>query len=179
MGNFSYLKDGLDKRYLLAAVITLICGIVCGIVLYKLVNINIYIINFASDYVYEVFAFKNGALILTRFIYGVFFAYLFFGIAHFTKLKYLTLALIFIRSIMFAIYAAVLISINSFGGSVVAFTVYIPSFAVSFAVCCVCAEFSRLNVKRIFLLPLICTVIDVLTMLLLVNIVFRAIIVIA
>lgn len=179
MRNLSFNGVKADKKYLIAFLIVTLCAIICGIVLFKLISINIYFKNYAKDYVYKVFNFKNGSLIFPHFLSEVFYLCLIFLICRFTKLKYLTLVLIFIRVVYLAFYSAILIAVNALGGVTVAIFVFIPAYLVSLALCYFLAEFSKcINHKFVFLLPVIFAVINTIILLLLVNVVFRVIIVI-
>ncbi|MDE6105326.1 MAG: hypothetical protein K2G38_06585, partial [Clostridia bacterium] len=168
-----------DKRYIIAVIITLICSITCGIVLFNLVNINIYFKEYASDYVFYVFNFKSSKLLFTHILSEIFYLYIFFLIGYFTKFKYLTLILIFIRGLYFAIYVSILFSMNAFGGITVAIIVFIPTSIISLIFCCATIELCKVVDKKIcFALPAILALINTLILLILVNVVFRVVIVI-
>lgn len=179
MGNLFLRINKCDKKYLLAALITFICAFICGIVLCIFVNINIYFKNFADDYIFYVFNFKNGSLIFSHFFTELIYFYLFFLIAYFTKFKYLTLIFLFIRSIFFALYTSILFGLSSFGGVIVAIFVFIPTTFISLCLCCIIAETCRcINRKYVFIMPLVLSVIVTLFMLLSVNVIFRVVIII-
>ena len=159
----SFNIKNCDKKYLIAFLIVLICSIICGIVLYKISNINIYFVDFANDYIFFIFNFSNGKLIFPHLLSELFYLYLFFIIAYFTKLKYLTFFVLFLRGIYFSIYCAILFSLNSLGGVTVAIIVFIPASLLSVVFCCLIADTCRIiNKKYVFL----------------VNVLFRVIIVI-
>ncbi len=150
MRNFSLNGFKADKKFIIAVIITLICAIICGIVLFKLVTINIYFKEFASNYVYYVFNFKNSTLIFSHIITEIFYLYLFFVIGYFTKFKYLCLIFVFI-----------------------------PTSLISIIFCCVTVEICKcINKKYCFFVPLAFAVINTIILLLLVNVVFRVVIVI-
>ena len=179
MRNLSFKEFSCDKKYVIASIITLICSIICGIVLYKLSNINVYFVNYANNYIFYVFNFKNSKLIFSHLLVELFYLYLFFLIAYFTKLKFSTLIILFVRGIFFAIYVAILFSLNSLGGVTVAILVFIPSAAVSMTFCALVADSCRIiNKKIVFFVPLVCALVNTLLLLLLVNLLFRVIIVI-
>ncbi len=179
MRNLSIKGCKWDKKYFIAALVTFLCSIICGIVLYIFVNINIYFHRYAQDYVYYVFNFKNSKLIIAHLLSGLLFNYIFFLIGYFTKLKYITLVFVFVRGLFFAIYTGILIGLNAFGGVTVAVLVYIPATFISLTFCCITADVCRnFNKKYVFILPAIFALIDMIIMLLLVNVVFRVIIVI-
>lgn len=179
MRNLSFKEFSCDKKYIIGAVITLICAIISGIVLYKLSNVNIYFVNFANDYIFNVFNFRNGKLIFPHLLSELIYLYTFFLIAYFTKFKFLTLIILFGRGIYFAIYASILFSLNSLGGITVAVLVFIPSSAISIIFCCLIADSCRIiNKKYVFFIPAICAVINTLILLVLINVIFRVIIVI-
>ena len=179
MRNLSFKDYKWDKKYLYAVLITSICAIISGIVLYIFVNINIYFKNFTEEYVYYIFNFKNGDLIVPHFLSELLYAYVFFLIGYFTKFKYLTLVFVFIRCMYFAVYTAILIELNAFGGITVAILVFIPISIISIVFCCIITETcNSLNKKIVFFVPLIFAVLNTLILLLLVNLLFRVVIVI-
>ena len=175
--SFKGLKP--DKKYLIAVIITLICAIVCGIVLYNLADMSFYFNDYAQNYVYCVFIFNNGELILPHFFGELFYLYIVFILAFFTKFKYLTLIPIFVKGLFFTLYAAVLFELNMLGGISVALIVYVPISLVSFSMCYLLSESCKIiNKKIVFFFPAILAVINTLLFLLLINVVFRLIIVI-
>ncbi len=179
MRNLSFNEFSCDKKYIIASVVTLICAIICGIVLYKLSNINVYFVNFANDYIFYVFNFKNSKLIFPHLLGELFYMYLFFVTAYCTKFKFLTLIILFVRGIYFAIYSAILFSLNSLGGITVAVLVFIPASVVSIIFCYLIAESCRIiNKKYVFFVPAVCALINTLILIILTNILFRVIIVI-
>ena len=179
MRNLSFKEFSCDKKYIIASAITLICAIICGVVLYKLSNINIYFTNFANNYIYYVFNFKNSKLILPHLLVELFYLYIFFAIAYFTKFKFLTLLILFVRGIFFTVYAAILLSLNSLGGVTVAILVFIPATIISMVFCNLIADSCKIiNKKIVLFVPAVCAIIDTLLLIILVNLLFRVIIVI-
>ena len=179
MRNLSFCREKWDKKYFFAFLITLGCAIICGIVLCKSVISNKYLRDLACDYVYNVFNFKNSPLILSHLLGDVLYFYIFFLIAYFTKFKYLSLIFAFLRGLFFGIYIVLLIGANAFGGVLVVVLVFIPSTVISLAVCYFLCEFCKsLSCKFVLLIPLILALVDALIMLLLVNVVFRVVIII-
>lgn len=179
MRNFSLFGCKLDVKYFFTTVFTLICSIISGIVLYKCANIGIYFQEFSQNYIYFIFNFDNISLIFPHILSELFYIYLFFLIGYFTKLKYISLIIVFIRGLFFSIYAAILFELNAFGGITVAILVFIPTSLISFSMnfiisdCCKC-----LNKRYVFFIPAALALINTLFMILLVNIVFRIVIVI-
>ena len=179
MRNLHYNAIKWDKKYLFGFFIALICSIICGIVLYKPVTANEYFRNFALDYVYNVFNFENGPLILTHLLSDLIYLYIFFFICYFTKFKYLTLILVFLRGLFFGVYMVILIGVNAFGGVIVAVFVFVPSTIISVALCLFVAMSCRkFNKKYVLFLPALLAILDLLIYLLLINLVFRIIIII-
>ena len=115
-----------------------------------------------------------------KFIYTVYFYfYIFFLISYFTKFKYLTLIFIFIRGIYFAVYASILFTVISFGGITVAVLVFIPISLLSLIFSCMICDCCRsVNKKYVFLIPAALALINMLILLLLINVLFRVVIVI-
>lgn len=179
MGNFNRKKYIKDKKYILAFIITLICAIICGIVLYKPVTSNGYLRDFAENYVYNVFNFKNSRLLLTHLISDIIYFYLIFLICYCSKFKYATLVLIFLRGLFFGVYTVILIGVNSFGGIIVSIFVFVPATLISLAMCCIVAECCRAFYKTYALsLPLVLAIINCIIYALLINLLFRIIIII-
>lgn len=179
MRNLSFNVKKWDRNYIIAFVITLICSVICGIVLYKPITTNIYFINYANDYVYNVFNFKSSPLFLTHFLADLLYFYAFFLICYFTKFKYLTLIILFLRGFFFGIYAVIFICVNSVGGVLVAIFVFLPASLVSITVCCMLTEIcKRYDKKYAFAVPLVFALIDGIILMLLVNVVFRVVIIV-
>ena len=110
---------------------------------------------------------------------NLFYFYIFFLIGYFTKFKYLTLIIIFFRGIYFSIYAAILISLNSLGGITVAVLVFIPSSVFSLIFCYLNIDLCKIiNKKYVFVMPLIFALLNMLILLMLINVLFRVVIVI-
>lgn len=55
MRTFDFSRFKCDKRYVIAYIIVCVSAIICGIVLCITVQINPYMQNYASEYVYFVF----------------------------------------------------------------------------------------------------------------------------
>lgn len=179
MRNLSFNGCKGVKKYFIAVIITVICAIISGIVLYKFAQIGLYFKNFANDYVYFVFNFKNGSLIFPHLLSCLFYIYLCFAISYFTKLKYLTLIIIYIRVLFITLYSTILICMASVGGITVAVIVFIPSSIISVLACCVVSQFCDIiNKKFVFAVPAVLAVADTIILVILVNVVFRVIIVI-
>lgn len=179
MRNLSFKGLKCDKKYLIAVIIASICAIISGIVLYKLANVSIYFCNYAEDYIFFIFTFNNGQLIISHILSEIFYLYLFFLIGYLTRFKYLTLIFVFIRVTYFTIYTAILIELNALGGITVAVLVFIPSSLISLLFCYVLTESCGvLNKKIVFFAPAILAAINTIIFLLLINVVFRVVIVI-
>lgn len=179
MRNFYKNRFAWDKKYILAVLITLICAVICGIVLYKSAISSNYLTDYAENYVFYVFNFKNSRLLFAHIISDLIYLYVIFFICNFSKLKYFTLVLIFLRGLFFTIYSGILIGINLFGGVIVAIFVYIPSMLISLALCCVVAECCRIINKNYALcMPLVLSIFSCIVYALLINVIFRIIIII-
>lgn len=179
MRNLSFSVKKCDKKYILAFIITLLCAIVCGIVLYKPVTTNVYFINFANDYVYNVFNFKNTPIFFTHFLADLLYFYVFFLICYATKLKYLTLVFVYLKGLFFGIYAVILICVCAVGGVIVAIFVFIPATVLSFAICCIITEICKnFDKKYAFFVPLVLALLNGIILMLLINVLFRVVIII-
>ena len=179
MRNFCCNDLKPDKKFLLVFIITLLCAIICGIVLNKTVIFNIYFRKFAEDFIYNVYNFQNYPLLVTHLISDVVYFYVIFFICYFSKLKYLSLILIFLRGLFFGVYMALLIGVNAFGGVIVAVFVFLPSSLIVFAMCYVVADFIKcVNGKYALFVPAALALADLVIYALLVNALFRLIIII-
>lgn len=179
MRNLSSCGYKWDKRFFFAFLITLVCAFVCGIVLYKPVTVNVYFIELGYTYVFRVFNFKNTVLFFTHFFSDLIFFYVIFLICYFSKFKYLSLILIFLRGLFFGIYVAILAGASAFGGVMVMVFVFLPATLISLALCYGVAEFCKIcNQKFVFAIPAVLAIADGIVMLLLINVVFRLVIII-
>lgn len=179
MRNSSFCGYKPDIRFILAFLITLICSIICGIVLYKPVTSNEYFRNFVCEYVYNAFNFNNGPILLSHILADLIYLYALFFICFFTKLKYPTLVLIFIRGMFLGIYASLLIVVCSFSGILVLLIIFLPATLISLALCLFVMEGCKLFPKKYAIgIPAILAVSDCLVLVILVNVVFRIIIII-
>lgn len=179
MRNLSFCTEKWDKRYALAFLIALVCSIICGIVLCKYVSSNIYLRNLASDYVYNVFNFNNTKIIFPHLLADVIYFYIFFLLGYFTKFKYLSLIFVFLKGLFFGIYIVLIIAVGTFSGVIVALFVFIPATIISFAICYLICEFCvNTDKKYCFFIPAVIAVADMLVLLLLINAIFRIVIII-
>ena len=179
MRNFNSSGFIRDKRFILAFIITLFCAIICGIVLYKPVNSNIYLRSFAENYVFNVFNFKNSQLLLSHIAANIIYLYIILSISYFLKLKYLTLIFVFLRGLFSGVYIAILVGLNAFGGVIVTIFVFVPSTLIFFVLCYIVAEYCpRFYKTYVFCLPIVLAIIDCIIYALLINVVFRIVIII-
>ena len=179
MRNFCLKDFYLDKKYIIASIITLLCAIICGIVLCKFINYNAYLRNLAGDYVYNVFNFKNSNILLPHFLGDVLYFYIFFSIGYFTKFKYINLIFVFLRGLFFGVYTALIITVGAFSGVIVIIFVFVPATLISLALCYFAGEFCiKADKKYCFFIPAALALIDLIIMALLVNVVFRVVIII-
>lgn len=179
MRNLSFNGYKWDKKYFIAVTVTLICAIISGIVLFKFGNLSVYFVNFANDYVYFVFNFKNGSIIFPHILSELFYLYLFFLIGYCTRFKYITLIFVFVRGMLFTVYACILLCAAAFGGISVAIIVFIPAGLISLMCCTFTADVCKsVNKKYVFIMPAVFAVINTIALIILINVVFRVIIVI-
>lgn len=179
MRTFNLFSLKWDKTYLIACVAAVFIGIISGIVLYKSDYLGGYFLNFADNYIYYVFMFKNSSLLLRHFLAEVFYLYALFLICFCTKLKFLTLLIYFLRSFFVGVYCTILFTTFSVDGAVVALTVFIPSFLVSILFCTVVCEQCRvIRAPYCFAFPLILALFSSLSFLLIINTIFRIVVVI-
>lgn len=179
---FFSLKDCIkfDKRCLIAYSVAVILAIITGIVLCKTVQTNPYMLNYATEYVYFVYNFRGISLFLPRLFFGLIYGYLYFIIASFTKWRLLTLPILFLRCMMASVYTVLIISVTTFGGIIVAVTVYIPSALFCLALNVLLIETVRFFNRKIApFLPAVFALAGAVFEWLLVNILFRAVIAVA
>lgn len=133
----------------------------------------------ACDYVYNVFNFENAPIVLSHLLGDILYFYAFFLICYYTKFKYLTLIFLFMRGLFFGIYTVLLVCVSAFGGVLVVVFVFVPATLISIAVCFVLGALcSGSQIRYAFLIPAVLAVIDCIVMLLLVNVLFRVVIII-
>lgn len=179
MRNLSFSKQKWDKRYFIAFLVALVCSLICGLVIASQVVASTYLRRLATDYVSNVFNFNNAALVCAHFFGDLLFFYLFFVIGFFAKIKYINLVIVFFRGVFFGIYIVLIVSANSFVGFIVVLLVFVPTTLISLAVCYLISEYCLcFENKLVFALPAVLALIDMIIMLLLVNIVFRVVIII-
>ena len=179
MGNLSLCGYKWDKKFFFAFIIVLLCATVCGLALYRPVCANMYFIELGYTYVYNVFNFKNTALFFANFFSELVFLYVIFLICYFSKLKYLSLIIIFLRGLFFGIYISILVGVSAFGGIIVMVFVFLPSSLISFALYYFVAEFCKVcNQKWVFAIPAALALLNGIVLMLLINVVFRIVIII-
>lgn len=176
MRAFSFSELRWDKKYIISYIITIFFAIICGIVLCKITTMSVYLQNYASEYIYYVYYFKNGTLVVQRLLYGMVYGYVLFAIAYFTR-RYFAVPVLFLKAGLGAIYACMLISVGGFAGVLTVIFMFVPSAAVSLFLNIFlienCKTFGRVVAP---FLPLILTAADVVIFMLLLNIVFRVVI---
>ena len=165
-----------DRRYIIAYIITIFLAIICGIVLFKVTTMSIYLQNYASEYIYYVYNFKNGTLVVQRLLYGMVYGYALFIIAYFTRRRYFTVPVLFFKAGLGAIYACMLISVGGFAGVLSVIFMFVPSTACSLFLNIFLIENCKSFGRAAPLAPLILTAADVIIFLILLNVVFRVIV---
>ena len=179
MGNFKLNNNKLDKKYLIACLLSIILAIICGIVLFIFGGISVYTYNFTDNYIFNVLNFKNVTLFFSHLAVDLFYFYVFFLIGYFTKLKYLTCPILFLKWFFAITYTIILFTCFSLEGIIVALIVFIPSYLVSTVFCLIIGESCRcLNKNITFIFPAVLALLSTIAMICLVNIIFRILIVI-
>lgn len=179
MGIFSFDKKSLDKKYIIAYIIVVLCGTVCGIVLFKSAKVNGYLKGYAQNYVNYVYSFKNASLIFPRLFCETAFCYIFYFLGKKGAVRFLSLVVVFLRVLFVGLYTAMLFSCYSFGGAMAALLVYIPLSLFSLFCYFASVQFSCcVNKKYRIFFPLALVTASVILQLIVVNIVFRVIIII-
>ena len=179
MRNFHGKKFSFDKKFAIALIITLICAIICVIVLYKPVINNIYFKDFADNYIFYVFNFKNSQLLFSHLLSDLVYLYLIFFICYLSKLKYITLIIVFLRGLFFGVYAAILFGASALGGTIAAIFVFVPVTLISLLMCFIVADSCNVILKKYALfMPLILALTTLVVHALLINVLFRIVIII-
>lgn len=168
-----------DKRCLIAYGIVIIASIICGIVLFKLNNISNYLYNYADSYIFFVFNFDNGKLIFTHILSELLYLYVVFLLCYFTKLKFLVFPIVFLRTLFAALYTIILTSLFGAEGIMVALIVFLPCYVCStLFFIFLCEQCRELCTPFAYFCPAVIAAINTLILFLLVNLVFRVIVVI-
>lgn len=168
-----------ETKFIITSVVVIILSIISGIVLFKLSNFNDYAYDFADIYIFYIFNFKNGSLFLAHFLSELFYFYAIFLLCYFTKIKPLGYIILFIKTAFAVFYCAVLFAFFGSEGAMIAIIVFIPSFVVSLALLLVILEQCKyLYCPLAYFIPAICALITSLIFLLLINVIFRVIVVI-
>lgn len=164
---------------MIAYIIVVILAIICGIVLFKLNNFSNYVFQFADIYIFYVFNFKNTSIFFAHLLSELFYMYVIFLLAYFTKLKFLCYPLTFLRTVFFVFYISLLCVFFGTEGILVALIVFLPSciFSIGFLIL-LCEQCKELCNPFCYFAPAVVAIINSIILLLLVNVVFRVIVVI-
>lgn len=168
-----------DKKVIICNIIVILLAIISGIVLFIINNLTKNFYNFAKNYIYLIFNFQNSSLFFGHFFSDLFYFYAIFLLCFFTKFKFLSTIFLFIKTFFTFYYVALLFALFSVEGIIASLIVLLPCYVfwvIKFF-------FIRINCNvvckpHVFLVPLIFSLIDGIFMLLLVNAIFRFIVVI-
>lgn len=167
----------ISKKWLICYIVILVAAIITGIVLCKTTQSSTYMQNYASEYVYYVFNFRNISLLFPKFFYETVYLYAFFLIAYCTRFRFLTLPFLFFKCMLSSVYCVLIISVSALGGVLAAVFVFIPSAVISFCLEVVLIECcSMLNRRYAFFSPLLFAAVAALAECLLLNVLFRVVI---
>lgn len=168
-----------DIRFLIVDAIVILAAIICGIVLYKMNNISNYVYDFANIYIFYVFNFNSGRLFISHILSELLYLYVVFLLAYFTKFKILAYPLLFLRTLFTSLYIVILCSLFGTEGLIVTILVYIPAYLCSVAFFIILREqCKQVCAPYSFICPAVLALLNTIILLLLVNIVFRVIVVI-
>ena len=85
----------------------------------------------------------------------------------------------FLRGLFYGVYTALIITVGAFSGVIVIIFVFVPATLISLALCYFAGEFCiKADKKYCFFIPAALALIDLIIMALLVNVVFRVVIII-
>lgn len=177
MRTFDFFRCKIKKSSLIIYISTIISAIILGIVLCKTTQINPYMQNYASEYLYFVYNFRNLSLIVPHIFYELIYCYAFFFVAYFTRLKFIVLPVLFLRTLLCSMYAVLIVSASAFGGVLVVVFVFIPSSLIAIFANVLVAELCRCIQRRyVFFFPAVVALAAVLCEFLLLNVLFRVVI---
>lgn len=168
-----------DKKVIICNIIVILIAIISGIVLYITNNFNKNFYNFAKNYINLVFNFKNTTLFFGHFFSDLFYFSIAFLICYFTKYKFFTSALLFIKTFFTVYYLVLLFTLFSVEGIIAVIIVFLPCYLLWVLKFLLIR--SSLNVvckPHVFFVPLLFSLVDAIVLLVLVNMVFRFIVVI-
>lgn len=175
----NYNKIKWNKKVIIAYLIVILVAIISSIVLYITNNISKNLYNFAKNYVSLIFNFKNASLFFGNFFSNLFFYYVAFFICYFTKFKFISGVLLFVKTFFTFYYFIVLVVVFSVEGFFAAVIVFLPCyafFALKFIF--LCAQTRVIEKPYLYFVPLVFALIDGLFLLLMLNLVFRFVVVI-
>ncbi len=177
MRTFDIFRCKIEKKYIIAYICTIVLAIITGIILCKTTQTSAYMQNYASEYVYYVFNFRNGLLLFRRLFYELVYIYAFFLIVYCTRFKFAVLPLLFFKCMLSSVYCVLIISVSSFGGVLAAIFVYIPSGLISCLLNVILIESCRsFNKRYAFFIPLVFALVSLIAAFLLLNVLFRLVI---
>lgn len=174
-------KDAINwnKKEIFCCVLVVILAVMCSIVLYITNNFSVYLYNFVKNYIYSVFNFNNAALFFGQFLTNLFYYFLALLFCRFKKVRYLYLIVIFVKTLFTFYYFVALFIIFSLEGVIAAFIVFLPCyifFMVKFFF--LCTQSACIERRYKLFSPVIFVLCDGIFILVLVNLIFRFIVVI-
>ncbi len=176
---FNTTKFKWNKNVIIAYIIVIIIAVISGIVLYITNSISHNFYNFAKNYVCLIFNFNNSALFFGHFFSDLFYFYVAFLICYFTKLKFLSTIFLFVKTFFTFYYLVLLFVLFSVEGIIAALIVFLPCYILWVAMFSfLCMQCRTIEKPYVFFAPSIFALIDCIFLLLLVNLVFRFIVVI-
>lgn len=169
----------IENDFIVSAIICSIVAIMSGIVLAIIVGFDDYFYNFADIYIFYVFNFKNGSLFGGRFLSELLFLYCVFFLVRATHSRYPALIFIFFRLFFSAFYVSVLFAAFRTEGALVAIFVFLPCSILSVLLIFITAFVCEGKLRPVsYCIPGALALLSSLLLLLVVNILFRAIVII-
>lgn len=177
MRTFDIYRCKMTIGWLTVYAVAFILAVITGILLCKTTYCSAYMQNYASEYVYRVFNFRNFSLLFPKFIYEAAYMYAFFMIAYCTGLKFLCVPIFYFKYMLASVYCVIIVSVSALGGALVAALVFVPSALVSavsevFLSEC-CRYFDR---RAAFFMPLAFACLATAAEFVLLNVLFRFIV---
>lgn len=175
----NYNKVKWNKKVVFAYLLVIFIAVISGIVLYITNNISKNLYNFAKNYVSLIFNFNNASLFFGNFFSSLFYYYVAFFICYFTKFKFFSGILLFVKTFFVFYYFIVLVAVFSVEGFFAAVIVFLPCYVFwTLKFIFLCTQYCVFEKPYLYFVPLVFALADGIFLLLLLNLVFRFVVVI-
>jgi hypothetical protein len=179
MRTFHNLIKSFDKKFFILSLIAIICGTMCGIIVSLSTSIGNYLGKYATYYVKYIYKFNNEALLFPYLGHTLLFCFIFWVFSFLKPAKILSFIVFLVRSFFFGVYLILLITYGDVGGVIVILLVFVPMSVISILCCFICLNSKCFHLQKLsFLLPLCLSLAAFLIFVLLLNVIFRFVVVI-